>query len=344
MSRWTLALLLAASCRRPTPPAEPPPAVTPAQPEAVAVPIPPGLELLNWSTVADAAGPVVQLRQTATARDRCHVEVTVGGERRWSIDACVATRLQLRFLSPDGERALVLDPSPEVAGGQPLDLTSLGRLWRHGAVAIDLTPAALSLHPGALRVEAGVVRWLGERDQRVSAQGVEVQLADGSSRLLRFDGADLKAPPAQPQQGAPRARAACNPCSYTDGQGVYHMVENADEIPARFRNHATQVRAVENRADATPASNAIAPAASARAPESVEPNQFPTRKELEAFAEQELERSKAQREANYPPQELTHFERVQQLVDPMHLGDPYRDNNAKIHCVDPGGKEIPCPN
>jgi hypothetical protein len=338
---WALALLAVVSCRKPVPAAEPAPA---AAPEVAAVPVPPGLELLFWSTVAEAGGPLVQLRQTATARDRCHAEVTVGGEPRWSVEACVGTRLQLRFLSPDGERALVLEPAPEATDQQRLELTSLGRLWRHGAAAIDLTPDALRLRSGAFRVEAGVVRWLGERDQRVTAQGVEVQLADGSLRLLRFDGADLAAPPPppKPQQATLRPQAACNPCSYTDEEGVYHMVENAEQIPEKFRAQGSQVRAIENRADAMPAPSAMAPPlAGAFVPGGVEANHVPTRAEFEAFNKQALEQAKLQREANYPAVEKTHFERVQELVDPMHLGDRNRDYQ-KIHCVE-GGKDIPCP-
>jgi hypothetical protein len=343
----TLALLAAVSCRKPVTAAEPPPA---AAPEVAAVPVPPGMELLFWSTVAEAGGPLVQLRQTATARDRCHAEVTVGGEPRWSVEACVGTRLQLRFLSPDGERALVLEPAPEVSDQQPIDLTSLGRLWRHGAAAIDLSPNALRLRPGAFRVEAGVVRWLGDRDQRVSAQGVEVQLADGSLRLLRFDGADLATPPPPPKlrQASSQPQATCNPCSYTDEQGVYHMVENAGQIPEKFRAQASQVRAIENRADATPAPTAMAPnLAGAFVPGGVEANHVSGWEEADAWARERSKKAELEQKAqhdrpNLPPRERTHFERVEDMVDPMHLGDPNRDYQ-KIHCVDPWGKDIPCP-
>jgi hypothetical protein len=233
-----------------------------------------------------------------------------------------------------------------VTAEQQSGVTRLGRLWRHGAATIDLTPNALRLRPGTFRVEGGVVRWLGERDQRVSAQGVEVQLVDGSLRLLRFDGADLAAPPPPPklQQASSRPQAECNPCSYTDDQGVYHMVENTGQIPEKFRAQALQVRAIENRADAMPAPSATAPSvAGTFAPGTVEVNHVPTRAEFEAFNKAELERAQAQFEANYPARESTHFERVQQMVDPMHLGDPNRDYQ-KIHCVEPGGKDIPCPN
>ena len=339
MKRAGLALLFAVSCRRATPVEEVPP--PPAQPEvAVATPVPeeppPQLELLTWSTVAEgAAGPVVQIRQRASAPKRCRAEVTVGGEPRWSVDRCLATRLQLRFLSPDGAAVLVLDPAPELSAGQPAELAVLGRLWRQGAPPRELTPSALRLSPGAVRPEGGIVRWLGERDQRASAQAVEVQLADGTTKAIRFDGADLAAPPA-PAVAARGAPPPCNPCSYTDDQGTFHMVENADEIPAKYRKRASRVRPVENRADAI--------AVSGPPPVTAEASATPVAKGMiDPLDPAEIARRKAEVEARLHPQP-NHYERVMQLVDPEHRADPYRDNQTKIHCTDPDHKEIPCPN
>jgi hypothetical protein len=331
-------LLLLGACRKPAPP-EPPPAAVEVE---TAPAVPEGLELLFWSTVAEgASGPLIQLRQTATARNRCHAEVTVGGDKRWAVDQCMATKLYLRFLSSDGERAVVLDPAPEVESGAELDQVALGKIWSHGTVAAVLTPAALRLS-GRVRAEGGVARWLGERDQKVLREGIEVQLADGSLRTIRFDGADLAAPPKPRVSAMPAAVQSCNPCSYTDDSGTYHVVESAEEIPLKFRRNAARVRPVENRADAAPVLAAPVPAAAGLDPAPFgqqPPTHEPTRAELEKAEAAEVERMKAKREAT-PLREKDHFERVHDMLAPGTVYDPER----KIKCVKPGGEEIPCLN
>jgi hypothetical protein len=256
-----LAMLALSACRKPAPVEPAPPSAAEAQPPAQPSPSGP-LAHLFWSTVADADGPLVQVRQTATGSDRCHVSASVADRESWSADACLATRSQLRFLSPDGDALLVLDPGPEVENEPPAGVR-IGTLFRRGAPVAQLTPSALQLPYGALRIEGGKLRWLGPRDQRARSEGIEVQLADGSVRLLRFDGAGLPRPAAprpRPTQGAePKvATFACSPCAYTDDQGVYHLEARAEDIPARYRTRAAGISGVVNRADAAPVSAAPA--------------------------------------------------------------------------------------
>lgn len=153
--------------------------------------------------------------------------------------------LQLRFASPDGASALVIDPSPD------FDDLKLGGLWRDGRQIATFTPASLRLPPAATRIEAGKFRWLSAEPPRASADGVELRLLDGSRLLLRFDGRGLEALPSQPVKVQPKAEV-CSPCAYTDGQGVYHVVETASEIPPQFRSQAGRIRGDVQHADAAP--------------------------------------------------------------------------------------------
>jgi hypothetical protein len=205
----------------------------------------PELSHLSWSTVADAPGALVELRQIATAKGRCSLTATVGGATRWAADVCIASRTQLRFLSPDGDSLVVLEPLPDFA-------SPLGAIYRRGRRLTELTPASLHLRPGAMRVEAGKVHWLGERDQRVSAAGVEVQLADGSTLLIGLDAAAEPLPAAAVASPGSPEPARCSPCSYTDDSGTYHLVENLEQIPEQFRKRADRVRGSIQHADAAP--------------------------------------------------------------------------------------------
>ena len=75
---------------------------------------PPELVDLFWSSVSEGGGKAIaEVRQTATARNSCHVVAALGDEKRWSVDACLATRLELRFVSSDAASLMVLDPSPD---------------------------------------------------------------------------------------------------------------------------------------------------------------------------------------------------------------------------------------
>jgi len=110
------------------------------------------------------------VRQTATARGQCRVSAALGAQRLWSADACIATRKQMRFVSPDAAAALVLDPLPDS------DEIKLGALWREGRHVADLTPASLRLARDATRIEGGRLHWLDPRDQKAIPEGVQVQL------------------------------------------------------------------------------------------------------------------------------------------------------------------------
>jgi hypothetical protein len=66
--------------------------------------------------------------------------------------------------------------------------------------------------------------------------------------------------------GVPSADAQreCAPCTYIDARGVYHLVDDMDQVPPKYRKHAGRVRGVVQidhsrpRRDA-PGTEAVAP-------------------------------------------------------------------------------------
>jgi hypothetical protein len=233
-------------CARAAPPAEVAPAPA-AAPEVAATEIEPSVpaELSSWawSSISVASGKVAEVRQVPSAKGVCKVSAAVGSETVWSIDACLATSDDLRYVSPDALALVVLKPLPST------DEVTLGAVYRKGQRVLALTPTSLHLAANTTRMEANRFLWLGTREQREVAEGVDVQLLDGSSLVIRFDG---QAPAARATRPGSVAQQACSPCSYTDAEGVYHLVDSAEEIPAQYRPQAGRILGSVQRAVATP--------------------------------------------------------------------------------------------
>jgi hypothetical protein len=243
--RYFVLIALLCSCRREAPPL---PAEAVAEPSGVKEqPVPPELWSWSWSSVSVAGGTVAEVRQSASARGHCRVSASLGSKPLWSVDACLATRDEFRFVSPDGQALVVLKPMPDA------DDAALGAVYRAGERALALTQTSLHLPASGARIEANKLHWLSAREQRETPEGVEVQLLDGSVRVIRFDGAAIAVPSSEvlsARQATAAAVAECSPCSYTDADGVYHLVENAEEIPAQYRRRAGRIRGSIQRADA----------------------------------------------------------------------------------------------
>ena len=151
---------------------------------------------------------------------------SLGKEKRWSVEECLGPRWMLRFPSPDAMSLVVLNPSPDAADDV------VGSVYRAGKLIAVLSQSSLGLAAPAARIEDGKLNWLGPGESRVTDGAVELHHLDGTPLVIRFDAA--------------RARevetAGCSPCSYTDAEGVYHVVEHADEIPARYRGQDGRIR------------------------------------------------------------------------------------------------------
>lgn len=197
-------LALSACARRAAPPPPPPaPAVAPEPPPPAA------LEDLFWTSYGQDGAVLLRVQQTARARRSCHVTVLRGGAELWSADRCLATRAQMRFLSPDGERLLVLEPDPEVNG--PAADVELGVLYGRGRRVRRYTVGEVLGGSQGARMEAGKLQWLNSELPKEVPGGVRVTLADGRGEFLFFDGSgvpDSAAPPVRLQAGPIELSAA----------------------------------------------------------------------------------------------------------------------------------------
>jgi hypothetical protein len=187
MARRSLPLaLLLCVCACGSRPPPPPPAAPPAPaPKAEEGP-PPGLEQLFWTSYGQDGAVLLQIRQTARSRNSCHVSVQRGGSELWTSERCLSTRGQMRFLSPDGERLLVLIREPEVNG--PASDVELGVLYARDVLVRRYTVGEVLGSTSGSRIEAGVLHWLHNELPRDIPGGVRVTLADGRGEFLFFDG------------------------------------------------------------------------------------------------------------------------------------------------------------
>jgi hypothetical protein len=342
-------VLLLAACRKPVED-QSAAAPDPQAPSAAAAEEAPPEELahLFWSSVSETGtGALAEVRQTATARGRCRVSSALGAQRLWSADACIATRKQMRFVSADGVAVVVLDPLPDS------DETKLGTLWREGRRVVDLTPTSLRLARDATRSEGGKVHWLGPRDQKATPEGVQVELINGSPLLIRFDGRGIDASQQQRPPQAVQAVAAameaepCSPCSYTDSAGVYHLVENASEIPPQYRKQAGRIRGSIQRIDALPAPQSgqpVLPAAQNMASSQQEMTEAQARKALL----EEARNRPAQPQIPDPNRNslgenfIEYNTRIANQAGQGGPNAPPPKFDAKAKCIDNSGASVPC--
>jgi hypothetical protein len=195
-------------------------------------PLPPPEDALaerTWS-VRSANGNA-EVRQTATSHGktyRCTIVSTLSQPSdvrsvMWNWETCIATRTQLKFVSPNGQRLLVLEPF----------LTSLEGDWRNQEVValyehglrIKSAPAADFIREEqSLRRISQSLGWLkGQADlsgvaPRYTSDGaaVELETEDGQSFRLGFDG-----------RGFPTSDLH----RYEDGSGVVHFASSKEPVP-----------------------------------------------------------------------------------------------------------------
>jgi hypothetical protein len=205
----------------------------------------------------------------------CRVEAVVKPDDRvlWTSQTCLPAPSGLAFLSPNGERLLVLDlfPSSQVAQGPDWSHVPLVACWSRGAVVREYTGSEL-LSAAQVTDMRKVLSWVrgdtfeqAHAAARASPDGSQltIDLVDGRSLTLGFDGEALPAPPAaaapppgqeaeapaRPPAGtAERSARAAGPApldeqalySWEDDQGGLHFGAGA-QVPPRFRKRALPV-------------------------------------------------------------------------------------------------------
>jgi hypothetical protein len=257
------AVLAAAGCSR-------------KEPEAAAGP---ASTVIEWAQQSPDGRFEVRLRRDMGG---CHVQAVVkpGDRVLWTSQACLPTPSGLVFLSANGEKLLVLDLFPSSAAAQGPDWTNLplAAVWSRGAVVRQYTGGEI-LAPERAADMRRALSWVrgdsfeeAQRSARASADGdhVVVDLADGRTLTLGFDGAPLPTPalpakaaaaprsaaeplpqrPASPAAAPSGGEAAPDPMA-SDERGLYRWEDEQGElhfgagsqIPARLRKRAVPVSA-----------------------------------------------------------------------------------------------------
>jgi hypothetical protein len=218
----------------------------------------PGAKPQGASSKTFDIGNGVVLRVERDEAGACTTTALAGDQQLWSDSKCLGTKQHPWFLSRDREWLLVVDSEPSLAAGST-EVPPLARLYRRGVPSRSLGFDDLGVSREAMRIENGALHWLGE-DPRATADGVDFRLSDWTQAAFRW-------PPVAPKPvaAALAAPSSCEPCSYVDEQGVYHLAANADEIPDRYRAQARAVRGEVNVYSAPPRSK-LADDANARQP------------------------------------------------------------------------------
>ncbi|QRN98991.1 hypothetical protein JRI60_08170 [Archangium violaceum] len=221
---------------------------TPGEPQKA-----PGEEVPDQTWSARSANGNAEVRQTALRNGkerRCSLVSTVSplsGERsvvsRW--DTCIARREQLKFVSPDGKRVLVVDPFPTPIQGDWRNV-EVATLYEHGLRVTGATAGELIGALDEAREPTARFAWVkGEAGlpgtpPRYSSDGkrVELETVDGRSVGLGFEGQGFPVPAA----GANTASAPAM-YQYEDAKGTRHFVSSLSEVPTRYQARAVAVRA-----------------------------------------------------------------------------------------------------
>lgn len=266
----------------------------------------PATTVVEWAQGSpDGRFELRQRREGSGCRVQAVVKSADGERTLWSTQNCLPTPSGLAFLSPNGEKVLVLDlfPSGQAAHTSDWSQLPLLALWVRGAVVRQYTGAEI-LGPDRSADMSKVLSWVRgdtyedmHRAARPSAEGehISVELADGRTLTLGFEGGPLPAPAAAPARQAARARddaAAVEPSPpgapartdalpaadrtgavadrlasderglyrWEDDQGGLHFGAGA-QIPARYRKRARPVDATVGVVPLEPISATAQPAA-----------------------------------------------------------------------------------
>ncbi len=193
----TLALCMACSKESDAPqlPTRPPP--TAAAPEAKpSAPEPPEQELpqevrdLHWTAVSNDSKAAV--RQEADLTFRCTATCTVGEEERWSTSTCLGKRIDLRFVSDDCEKVVVLHQLPKVSGSRSAAEVAL--IYKRGVLEYAVQTGGVVRDESKLRSAGTTFYWLAGAlgipgaPPRYTADGsgVEFDTIDGKRQTIPF--------------------------------------------------------------------------------------------------------------------------------------------------------------
>lgn len=187
------------------------------------------------------------LRQKAADGEGCTLRAVErdSGATAWESDVCLATREQVRLLSPSGDRVMVLLPAPSLDMGAVGDI-EVGFIAERGEVVRRFV-AREFIDVARFEIVDDGLSWVARGVNGVLVQhrghAVELTLAGNRQAIVSFDGGVEVSNPivaAAPVEDAARPVncPASVACSYVDSSGVFHVVESGTQVPERYRDRA----------------------------------------------------------------------------------------------------------
>ncbi|ATB37188.1 hypothetical protein CYFUS_002609 [Cystobacter fuscus] len=273
---------------------------------------------VSWTALsADGRAEVRQTR--ALGGKGCTTSSTVSTpfartEVMWKWDTCVATREQLKFVSPDGHRLLVLDSLPGLVGQEWRGL-ELVTLYEQGLRLKFLRAGTAVRAPEVRREPFSGLAWvkgtvgLPGTPPKYTDDGkaIEFETVDGRTFQLGFDGAGFP-PPAEEARAFVAEEGLYR---YTDERGTTRVVNSVDDIPERYRSRAARVR---GEVSVQPASKPQAPPPSAKEEPAKEALPPELAKELPGLPPQLTPPSKLINEAKQTVEKVQEIRREQDRV------------------------------
>lgn len=170
---------------------------------------------------SDGRFEIRQRRETSGCRVQAVVKSPDGERSLWTSQTCLPTPSGLVFLSANGERLLVLDLFPSSQAAQTADWSKvpLASVWARGAVVRQYTGAELLTRERVTDM-GKVLSWVRgdsyddvHKAARASPDGqsVTVDLVDGRTLALGFEGNPLPAPEPAAAEPARKVNAVAAP-------------------------------------------------------------------------------------------------------------------------------------
>lgn len=145
---------------------------------------------LQWNAVSEDTKAVVQ--QSADRSFRCTATCLVGEEERWNSSSCLGKRIDLRFVSNDCEKLVVLHQLPKVTGDRRA--AEVAHIYKRGVLEYAVNAGGVVPDEKKLRSAGTTFYWLagalgipgGAPHYAADGSGVEFDTVDGRHQTIPF--------------------------------------------------------------------------------------------------------------------------------------------------------------
>ena len=201
--------------REPGTEAKPSPTAATAEVPAAAKPeeaeVPQEVRDLQWNAVSEDTKAVVQ--QSADRSFRCTATCLVGEEERWTSSSCLGKRIDLRFVSNDCEKLVVLHQLPKVTGDRRA--AEVAHIYKRGVLEYAVNAGGVVPDEKKLRSAGTTFYWLAGAlgipgtapHYAAGGSGVEFDTVDGRHQTIPF----VTPPRPTPTQTTTPAKATSKP-------------------------------------------------------------------------------------------------------------------------------------